>query len=551
MYFWTLLGTFAQQHPWLFASNLAFMAFMPINDILLPHLFGRLVENIKSKANFMGVFLAIIATLAVVQIGTLLSDWHDTFMTPIFQGHVRNEILSTVFKRHETAYHDMSIGQLLSIIIKSPSSVLTLFTRIKDYLLPYLLLFSSAAIYFWWYDWVLGVSLIVAVGIIFAIFVVSPQACAATSMEKASLYGSLQDEVDDIMRNLLSVYTSDRIDPELDRLKSIDVEHIASCGRTMRCALFFKLIGFPIILAIFAFFVLRCHALTRAGRLGVGAFVSLLLIVITLMHNLMWVVDIIRDIVFDSGFMINAEQNILGTLDEGGVKVEKVQPKTHHAPGEATPHPDGVGLHHVTFAYKGSEAPVLNDVSLHFAPGERVVVAGPIGSGKSTLTKLVDMLFLPTEGDLYIDGRWYSDLTASEVRARIGYVPQQPVLFNRSVYENIAYGNVATDEEIDRVVAKLGIAGEFAGLPDGMRTRIGKNGSKLSGGQRQLVWCLRTLIMSPDVIVLDEPTASMDEATKRTLERVLDALTENKTVIIVSHDDFMISRATRVVQLKN
>lgn len=544
MYFWTLLATFAKEHPWLFASNIAFMLFMPLNDVLLPHLFGRLVENIKSNTNFTGIFIAIIATLAAVQVGTLLSDWHDTFMTPVFQGHVRNAVMSTVFKRHETAYHELSIGQLLNIIIKSPNSVLTLFNRIKDYLLPYVLLFVSAAAYFWWYDWVLGLALVAAVTLIFAVLVVSPSACSSASTEKAALYSGLQDEVDDIMRNLLSVYTSDHVDVELERLKAIDVDHVASCKRTMRCALYFKLIGFPLILAIFAFFVLRCHALTRAGRLGVGAFVSLLLIVITMMHNLMWVVDIIRDIVFDSGFMITAEKQILGT-DGAAPKVD-----VRHGAGDATPHPTGVGLHHVSFTYPGSAAPVLSDVSVHFAPGERVVVAGPIGTGKSTLTKLVDMLYRPTEGDLYIGGRWYSDLTSSEVRARVGYVPQQPVLFNRSVYENIAYGNAKTsEEEIDRVVAKLGIAGEFSGLSEGMRTRIGKNGSKLSGGQRQLVWCLRTLIMSPEVIVLDEPTASMDEATKRTLEKVLDALTEDKTVIIVSHDEYMISRASRIVQL--
>ena len=561
MYFLNLLGTFAAANPWVTGINFAFTAVMPLNDVLLPHLYGQLVESIRNNANFMGVFVAILATLATVHGVALAADLHDTYVTPAFQAHVRSEVLKTVFKNHETSYHDLSAGKLLTVIIKSPNTVLTMFNRFKDYLLPYAFLFISAAAYFCWFDWMLGAFIAVAVGIIVALLVVAPSACATASADKATLYSRLQDEVDDIVRNLMSVYTSDRVDAEIDRMKDIDREHVQSCTRTMRCALFFKLLGFPLIIAVFAFFVLRCHALTRQGRLGVGVFVSLLMIMTSMMNNLMWVVDVIRDIVFDSGFLVTAERHITGGGTDNGEGAPAPR-DPRHAPNEPTPHPDGVGLHRVTFAYASSPdddaqksvetdgRAVLDELSLHFAPGERVVISGPIGAGKSTVGKLIDMLYTPTAGDLYLNGRWYSDMTPSDVRARVGYVPQQPVLFNRTVYDNIGYGNGASEADIDAVVGKLGVASEFAGLPEGMRSRIGRNGSKLSGGQRQLVWCLRTLLTSPDVVVLDEPTASMDDATKHTLERVLDELTADKIVIIVTHDEFVLERATRVVHLE-
>ena len=578
MYCLNLLRTFAAQKPWVTCLNIAFTAVLPLNDVFLPHLYGQLVESIRNNSNFAGVFITILVTLAVVHGVALAADLHDTYVTPAFQAHVRSEVLKTVFRNHETSYHDLSTGKLLSVIIKSPNTVLTMFNRFKDYLLPYAFLFLSAAAYFCWFDWMLGLFIALAVGLIVALLVVAPHACSEASNAKATLYSRLQDEVDDLVRNMMSIYTSDRIDQEISRINDLDNEHVASCSKTMRCALFYKMLGFPLIIAVFAFFVLRCHALTRSGRLSVGIFVSLLMIMTSMMHNLMWVVDIIRDIVFDSGFLVTAERQITAKMRTGtgtgtGDNEDGGQEYLRHAPGAPTPHPDGVGLHRVTFAYGGSsessesssvlsigprstpnrndppKGPVIDDLTLHFAPGERVVISGPIGAGKSTVGKLIDRLYTPSAGDLYIGGRWYSDMTPSEIRARIGYVPQQPVLFNRTVYENIGYGNGASEADIDALVNKLDVASEFTGLENGMRSRIGRNGSKLSGGQRQLVWCLRTLLTSPDVVVLDEPTASMDEATKETLERVLDALTADKIVIIVSHDEFVLERATRVINL--
>lgn len=539
MYFLGVLGQFAAAHPWVMAANVVFLAALPMNDILLPHLYGRLVDAIKNRRTFMGVFATIVAVLVAVQGLSLLSDWHDTFMTPAFQGFVRTSILRTLFDHHQTAYSELSIGHLLTLLIKSPNTLLSLFNQVKDHLLPYVALFVSAIAYFSSFDWVLSVVIACVVALLIALLVISPRSCAGVSAEKASLYSRLQDEVDDLLRNLLSVYTTDRVEPEIERINGFDREHQLGCRRTMRCALMFKAVGFPIIIALLAFFMYRCHTLVARGRMGTGAFVSLLLIVLSMTSNLMWCVDVIRDIVFDYGFLVHAERQLAQS---------KLLPR---AGGSATPppHADGAGLSHVSFRYPGMPNDSLSDVTFHFKPGERVVVVGPIGAGKSTLTKLMAKLLLPTRGDLYLNGRWYADMTPSEVRRHVGYVPQQPVLFNRSVYENLRYGNDASDADIDALVADLDVAREFEALPEGMRTVIGKGGSKLSGGQRQLVWCLRTLLSAPEVVLMDEPTASMDDATKRTLERVLDKLTENKIVIIISHDEFMVRQATRVVHL--
>jgi ABC-type multidrug transport system fused ATPase/permease subunit len=260
------------------------------------------------------------------------------------------------------------------------------------------------------------------------------------------------------------------------------------------------------------------------------------------MGSLMWMVDIMRDVIFDWGMIKETEKLLV---------YEKLVPipledKTLMPPG------DGLGLYNVTFKYNGANEATLKNVSIYFRPGENVVLLGDIGSGKSTILKLLMRFYLPEEGDLFENGQWYSNMTTYQIRRTIGYVPQNPILFNRSIYDNIKYGNHdITNKQIEEIINNIGIADEFSNLENGLDTQIGKNGSKLSGGQKQLCWCLRVLLQNPDVILLDEVTASMDKKTKDLLFKMLDVIMKGKTVIMITHDDYLLKKADRKIYLKD
>ena len=544
MYFLDILIQFIKTYPGLTAVNTMFMAMAPINEVLLPHLYGKLVESVRKGQNFSNIFFYIILTLIFVQVAAIVFDLHDTIFNPIFQSYVRNFMLETIFKKYDTAYDELSIGGIITSMIKAPAIILTWFSRVKDFILPYIFVFISAAIYFMYYDILLGVTLIILIAILGFFMVISPNACMAQTRKKARLYATLYEEVDDVLRNLLSVYTSNKTVFEVDRLKNLDTQHRKACMDTMRCALWYKVISFPLIVGFFALFLYRCYSLVQNGKMKVSAFVSLLMIFIGMMNNLMWIVDVIRDIIFDSGFLKEAEEKF--------EYIAKLEVTTDYSIPKNPPYPDGIGLYNVSFTYEKNKEPVIQDLSIHFAKGERVIISGAIGTGKSTISKLLEKLYLPSKGDLYLDGKWYSTLTPNEVRIHVGYVPQQAVLFNRSVYENIKYGNdpiKVTNEYIDKLVEDLEIIDEFSNLSEGLNTQIGKNGSKLSGGQRQLVWCIRTIIRNPEVIVLDEPTSSMDEKTKKLLNKILDVMMKGKTVIMITHDETLVKQATRVIKI--
>jgi ABC-type multidrug transport system fused ATPase/permease subunit len=152
---------------------------------------------------------------------------------------------------------------------------------------------------------------------------------------------------------------------------------------------------------------------------------------------------------------------------------------------------------------------------------------------------------------MYFRGQSFRNIPLKDLRKKIGYVPQVPILFNRSVYENISYGNNISKDEIINILQEYNILKEFSNLEKGLDTPIGKNGSRLSGGQRQLVWCLRVLLNNPDVLILDEPTASIDFKTKEILNALLDKVMKDKIVIMVTHDDYLLQKADRVIVMQN
>jgi ABC-type multidrug transport system fused ATPase/permease subunit len=542
MYFNKILIEFTKKNPVLVLTNLAFMALMPINEVLLPHLYGKLIDAVQHKKNFINYFAFVIIALVGVQIGYALGDWHDTKVNPEFQNFLRQNMLSTIIDKYENNYEDITLGEVITKFVKTPGILMQWFARVKDYIIPYIIVFICAVGYFLYYDIVLGVSLMITMIIMVYILISSPFKCKKQTVEKSRIYNQLHEEIDDILRNLMSVYGSNEKKNELARVHELDIKHKKAFMDTMICILKYKVISIPVIMIFFAIFVYRSNTLIKNGTLKTANFTSLFMIILYMMGSLMWLVDIMRDVIFDWG-MIKETEDLL--------TYNKQIPK--HVYENNIPD-KGLGLHNITFKYAGAIEPTIKNISLYFKPNETTILMGDIGSGKSTILKLLMRFYLPTDGDVFIDGKWYADLTTYQIRKNIGYIPQNPILFNRSVYDNIKYGNDnITNQQIDQVVNDLGIAKEFSNLEDGLNSSVSKNGSKLSGGQKQLVWCLRILLQNPSYLFLDEPTASMDTKTKEVLFFMLDKIMEkgNKTVIMITHDPYLLKKANRKIYLKD
>jgi len=210
-----------------------------------------------------------------------------------------------------------------------------------------------------------------------------------------------------------------------------------------------------------------------------------------------------------------------------------------------------IALRDVTFRYPEGEV-VLDGVNLEIAPGQAVALVGSSGAGKTSLANLIMRFYDPSEGGVKIDGHDVRDVTLNSLRAQIGLVPQETILFGGTIEDNIRYGRAgATDEEVV-AAAKAANAHEFISeLPQGYDTEVGERGVKLSGGQRQRIAIARALLKNPRILILDEATSSLDAESEALVQEALERLMKGRTTLVIAHRLSTIRNANRIVVLSD
>ncbi|MGE0409466.1 MAG: ABC transporter ATP-binding protein/permease [Amphiplicatus sp.] len=230
-------------------------------------------------------------------------------------------------------------------------------------------------------------------------------------------------------------------------------------------------------------------------------------------------------------------------IKQGAVDIEKLfdlmdlEPEITDAPGAKpfAPASGEIRFEHVAFSHEGRQSG-LNDVSFVAPGGKFIGLAGPSGAGKSTILKLLFRFYDPSSGRILIDGQDLRDVTQGSLRAALGLVPQEVVLFNDTLRFNIAYARPeASEDEILAAADRAQLGGFIRSLPKGLDTRVGERGLKLSGGEKQRVGVARAILLDPLVLVLDEATSSLDSETEKDVQRALAEAARGRTTIAVAH----------------
>jgi ABC-type multidrug transport system fused ATPase/permease subunit len=529
-----IVVAFARQHPWLLLLNVCMMVLVPLNDVVLPHLYGQMIVAISTPA-WASTLLELIIALLVIQVGFILRDKLNERVKPMLEGFVKTEIVDMILLKHDTSFDELTTGDIVYRATKVPDVIMYWFRQLNDYVVPYLLVLVTAAVYFMRYDMVVGSVFLVFVAVLVGVFTLAPRACIEHSKPNDAVLGGINEVLAEIVNNMTSIYSSNSKRRELARLEDRCEAYGRTYARTATCTRAFKMALFPTTTVMVAFFVIRSRLLIRARAIHRDQFVSIFLVITSLLTSIFWMIELMRDSVLDVGTISNLDDVLLAPARS----LLGPRPAGQPPPASASV----VGLHEVTLSYAAGSA-ILDRVSVAFPPGKRTAIVGAVGSGKSTVLKVLLGFHRPESGDAYLGGRWYRDLDVREVRASIGYVPQNPVLFNDTVLYNVAYGNDgATYTEIRELAALVGFDEAF------LRRGVGKNGMHLSGGQRQLVWCLRVLLKGPPIVVMDEPTASMDAASKDALMVVMDRMMADRTVIMITHDPYLLRFADHTVRM--
>jgi ATP-binding cassette subfamily B protein len=277
----------------------------------------------------------------------------------------------------------------------------------------------------------------------------------------------------------------------------------------------------------------------RSGRNTIGDFVLINALLIQLYTPLNFMGTVYREI---KQATLNIEEMFALLGRDPEIRDKPGAPALRVAAGE-------VRFEDVHFAYV-PERKILKGISFTVPPGKTVAIVGPSGAGKSTISRLLFRFYEPNAGRVLIDGQDIAGVTQASLRASIGMVPQDTVLFNDTIGYNIAYGrDGASDEDVKAAAAMAQIDRFIASLPDGYNTQVGERGLKLSGGEKQRVAIARTLLKAPPVLVLDEATSALDSFTEREIQDALDKVSVGRTTLVIAHRLSTVVNADEIIVL--
>ena len=449
-----------------------------------------------------------------------LSNQSMTFHTSNFGGALVSQ--TSRFTSGYSQLVDVVVFSLIPMVTSIAATILSLAWQVPTFVL------------------ILVVMMVVYIAFVWVMYKRILPLSERTSQAQNRLSGVLSDAV----TNILAVKTCGREDFERELFDAADRDARSAETVSMRATMrrnFASSGIIVLIMAVVSVFMVGGHA-----WFGIGA--STLIMMFTYTYNLTMRLNYTSSMMQRINRALGDAAQMTQILDEPRL-VEDAPDASELAVTDGA-----IDFKHLGFRYHDAaeDDRVFDDLTLHIPAGQRVGLVGRSGSGKTTLTKLLLRLDDVQDGRVLVDGQDISRCTQQSLRRQIAYVPQEALLFHRSIRENIAYGRPDATEEQIREAARQANALEFIDrLPQGMDTMVGERGVKLSGGQRQRIAIARAILTDAPILVLDEATSALDSESEALVQQALERLMHGRTSIVVAHRLSTVASLDRIVVLSN
>ena len=520
--------------------------YVPLGQIGLPHYYGKLLTNVRGGDfnNIKKVFFMLVLVWILIQGLNIANSYVNASLFPLFLGYTRNKILGIVIDRYKSDYIDIKTGKLLSKIIDSPYILFNVAKEGKNLIVNNLLSYISTFGYLFYYDKFISLVYLICLSVVVFMTYVYVTGCKDFIRDSENLYTESNEEVDDTIINLVSVYTSNKVRDEKKRLKNVNDKYVNSekslhvCNTKYR--IFFSL-AFVIIFIVLNYFSLKVYI---QKKIKLETLTSIVIINYSILTGFMSIFYDTKD------FIDNKERvDLLDDYLDEMPRINKITKINNIKTNNIFREPYlKVELKDVTFKYK--EKVIFNKINLVINQKDAIGLIGNIGSGKSTLVKLIVGLKSNYTGQILINDIDIKKMNLDKLRNYITYIPQHPKLFNRTLYENLTYGlKGISEEKIYQVLDEVNLTSLKDEFKRKMHKKVGKTGSNLSGGQRQIVWLIRSLLKDNRMIILDEPTSSLDKVNKMKVVQLIDILSKSRNIILITHDLDTLKNMNRIIKL--
>ena len=537
------LLAFIKPYKMRLALGVVCMIVAALGYLVVPWLIRNVVDGVLQNKD-LGLLTLIVIAILIIFLIRGFATYGQNYMMAYVGQRVVIDIRETLFKhlqRLDQAYFDTrKTGVIMSNIT---SDVGALQQAIVDNLISFMtegVTLVGSLVFMFYLDWKLSLLTLIIVPVVLGLTNVFGKRLRSAGHEVQGRTADITAFLQEVISGARVIRSFARESFEFKRFEKENKNNFdAAMKATKLTAIMGPMVEFSAAIAVVVILWYGGYSVVQ-GYITAGSLIAFLIYAINLANPVKRLTQVYGNI-----------QKALAAGDRV-IDILETQPHVKELPTAKTmDHVKGeVHFDNVQFSYD-AESLALKGVTLHVKPGETVAIVGPSGAGKSTIANLLPRFYDVTGGSIRIDGMDIREATFTSLRENIGLVPQDTMLFNASVRDNILYGRLdATDEEV-LAAAKAANAIEFIEkLPQGFDTMVGERGNSLSGGQRQRIAIARAILKNPSILILDEATSALDTESEKIVQEALERLMKGRTALVIAHRLSTVQHADHIVVLQ-
>ena len=547
-----ILDFFKQNILWVVITIVVLFVTTPLEMIILSNLFSDLTISIN-KLDYsysINILWKIAGLYTILDVIYVINSYYDKISYPKLEKFIRFKLIDVIFKNIEVNYDDENISNIILKLLQIPNTTVTCTQSFIYWIVTFAITVISILSYILYINVEIGGILIILFSLFCITYYYVLMKVKTKSAEREKEEKVLMTHVDDVLSNSLSVIACKKIDDEKEYLENKHVIYDEKFEEQMwyssKGIYLFSFIV-TVILVVYVYIILRFY---QAKKITSQDTIKLVIIILFFIRYLKTTINRTVHNVISYGKLIESEKNIKNILNK---TVRNGTKKNITITGD-------IEFRNVSFEYNSQDPKVVNaskannptneedplankekqksldNVSFKIKTLDRIAIIGTNGSGKSTIIKLIMGYYNVSSGQILHNGVNVLDINREYLRSKIAVINQKVVLFNRTIIDNICYGNNIPKEKVKQILKTLHIMRVFKNQPQGLETLAGLHGSALSGGQKQIIYLLRCYLSNKPIIIMDEPTAAVDSTHKKYIMRMIDEMAKKSTLIVVTHD---------------